>query len=122
VPTTGTSSDRSKPRRKRSKKPRRGDEQDERDAKRRNLGEEEEEEEEEVVSSAPSSPIREPYIPDDEEYSVELYEAFDDAEKYFKEKIGSFLRCQPQILLFSIYRWQIQTNSNFPPEIVLFYY
>ncbi|XP_051186447.1 uncharacterized protein [Lolium perenne] len=88
VPTTGTSSDRSKPRRKRSKKPRRGDEQDERDAKRRNLGEEEEEEEEEVVSSAPSSPICEPYIPDDEEYSVELYEAFDDAEKYFKEKIG----------------------------------
>jgi hypothetical protein len=88
----GTRSEQSKRRRKKSRIHRRDDEQDEREAKRRNLGkeEEEEEEEEEVVSSAPSSPICEPYIPDDEEYSVELYEAFEEAEKHFQEKIGSF--------------------------------
>uniref|UniRef100_A0ACD5YB50 Uncharacterized protein n=1 Tax=Avena sativa TaxID=4498 RepID=A0ACD5YB50_AVESA len=85
VPATGTRSEGSKRRKKRSRKPRRDDEQNERDAKRSNPGEEEEKE---GVSSAPSSPICEPYIPDDEKYSVELYEAFEDAEKHFQEKIG----------------------------------
>jgi hypothetical protein len=84
----GTRSEQSKRRRKKSRIHRRDDEQDEREAKRRTLGKEEEEEE--VVSSAPSSPICEPYIPEDEEYSVELYEAFEEAEKHFQEKIGSF--------------------------------
>uniref|UniRef100_A0A8R7USV5 Uncharacterized protein n=1 Tax=Triticum urartu TaxID=4572 RepID=A0A8R7USV5_TRIUA len=71
------------------------DEEDE-DAKKRNLVRLEEEEEEEVVSSAPSSPICEPYIPRDKDGAMynrfrnpEIYKALRAEEEKLREKLAA---------------------------------
>ncbi|KAM0834570.1 hypothetical protein ACQ4PT_063516 [Festuca glaucescens] len=76
------------------------DDEDQGEAKKRNPGTTEQlqdGDEEDVVSSAPSSLLCEPYIPDDEEYNLELYEAFElePLKIKFEEKIGGkpLLRC-----------------------------
>ncbi|KAM0899268.1 hypothetical protein ACQ4PT_021428 [Festuca glaucescens] len=76
------------------------DDEEQKEAKKRNPGTTEQLQDgdkEDVVSSAPSSPVCEPYIPDDEEYSMELYQAFElePLPIKFKEKIGGkpLLRC-----------------------------
>uniref|UniRef100_A0ACD5TYV7 Uncharacterized protein n=1 Tax=Avena sativa TaxID=4498 RepID=A0ACD5TYV7_AVESA len=84
------------------------EQEEEKDAKKRSLGSPEqpsEEDEEEALSSAPSSPICEPYIPDDEEYSVELYQAFEPLQQKFQEKIGR--------------QMQMPTLDNFVPTSCL---
>ncbi|KAM0899273.1 hypothetical protein ACQ4PT_021430 [Festuca glaucescens] len=69
------------------------DDEDQGEAKKRNPGTTEQLQDgdgEDVVSSAPSSLLCEPYIPDDEEYNLELYEAFElePLKIKFEEKIG----------------------------------
>ncbi|KAM0899274.1 hypothetical protein ACQ4PT_021430 [Festuca glaucescens] len=68
------------------------DDEDQGEAKKRNPGTTEQLQDgdgEDVVSSAPSSLLCEPYIPDDEEYNLELYEAFElePLKIKFEEKI-----------------------------------
>jgi hypothetical protein len=86
-----------RPRRKKSRKGKkriRGEGAEEgRDAKKRDLGREEEE----VVSSAPSSPLYEPYLPGDgvrysRIYHPEIYEAFDAEISNYRQKIGLFFK------------------------------